>query len=146
MARASASFRMTNAPTNLLPGASLYSVASIRLHLREVQVYNTTTTACGIALIRLTTAGTQGAAITEAKYDADQPTIQGTAFNSHTSTGPTITDELARGDLGAAIGSGVIWTFDVDPIRIPPGTANGVGLITPTGTGQVCDVVFVWEE
>jgi hypothetical protein len=136
---------MTAAPTNLLPGASLYSVASIRLHLREVQVYNTTITAAGIALVRLTTTGTQGAAITEAKYDADQPAIQGTAFNSHT-VGPTITDELVRGDLGAAVGSGVIWTFDVDPIRIPPATTNGVGLITPTGTGQICDVVFVWEE
>jgi hypothetical protein len=29
---------------------------------------------------------------------------------------------------------------------IQPGTANGVGIIIPTGTGQVLDYYFDWDE
>jgi hypothetical protein len=51
--------------------------------------------------------------------------------------------------LGAAIGSGIIWTFGggKTPGLIVPNTANdGMGIIIPTGTGQVCDIYFVWDE
>lgn len=145
MARYSASSRMTNAPTSTLPGASLYAVAGVTLKLREVHVWNTTTTGFVLALNRLSTAGTQGAGLTEAKFDPETPTSSGQAFNSHT-VAPTANDEYARVDIGAAVGSGVMWTFDAEPIRILAGTANGVGLLVPTGTGQLCDFTFIWDE
>lgn len=145
MARASASFRSAGAGSATLPLGSLYAVASFEPEVAEVHVFNTTTSALVVALVRLTTAGTQGAGLTEARFDQAKGTPQATAFNTHTG-GPTITDELVRADVGAAIGAGVIWTFDAKPIRIPAGTANGLGIIVPSGTGQVCDIVFVWDE
>jgi hypothetical protein len=48
--------------------------------------------------------------------------------------------------LGAAIGAGVIWTFGDQGIRIPTGTANGVGVVVENGTGQACQVYMVWDE
>jgi hypothetical protein len=146
MARYTVSFRQTAAATNLLPSGALYATAAVAPKLREVHVYNTTTTACMIALVRLTTTGTVGAALTEVKFDPETAAAACTAVNTHTSTGPTITDEYVRADIGAAIGAGVMWTFDQEAIRIPAATTNGYGLIVPTGTGQVCDVVFIWDE
>src|SRR5262245_38605461 len=146
MARFSASFRTTNAPTSTLPGGSLYAAGTVALNVVEVHIFNSTATACSIGLIRLTSAGTQGSGVTAAKFDSDS-TSTGTAKQSHTSTGPTITDEIARADLGAAIGSNMIWTFDAKPIRVAPATSNGIGLIAVAGvTGQILDVVFVWDE
>jgi hypothetical protein len=40
----------------------------------------------------------------------------------------------------------VIWTFGDSGIRIVLGTANGLGVSCPTGTGQLCDLYFVWDE
>lgn len=146
MARYSAGWRTAGAGSSTLPVASLYAGASTRLLLREVHIFNTTTTAVQLALRYLTTTGTQGAAtITEMEFDGDGPAPDGAAFDTHTA-GPTITTgNLWMGDLGAAIGAGVILTFDDDPIRIPTGTANGVGIVPP-GTGQIVDVTFVWDE
>jgi hypothetical protein len=49
--------------------------------------------------------------------------------------------------MGAAIGDGVIWTFNNDVgVTCAVGTSNGLGLYVPTGTGQVCDYVLVWDE
>jgi hypothetical protein len=51
--------------------------------------------------------------------------------------------------LGAAIGSGVIWTFGggvTGGLVIPNTTGDGIGLIVATGTGQICDVSFTWDE
>lgn len=146
MARFAASVRATGAGTTTLPFASLYAIASRRLLLREVHCFNTTAVACVVALSRFTTAGTPGAGITVAEYDAESPAAVGTPFHVHTSTPPTLGDEIARAPIGGAIGAGMVWTFDDEAVRIPPGTANGVGLLVATGTGQVCDVRFVWDE
>jgi hypothetical protein len=148
MARFAVGGRMTNAPTSTLPGSSLYAAATIGGRLREVGIFNTTSTACMVALRRCTSAGTVGAALDELPYNTVVASAAAncTGFNSHT-VGPTITAGVFnQASLGAAIGSGVIWTFGDEGIVIPLGTGQGVGILTPTGTGQICDFYFVWDE
>ena len=144
MARFSAGFR-TSAGSTTLPIASVYAVAASGCALREVHVFNTTTTAVSLKLSRLDTAGTKPAAVTDAEYYQDGPVALCTAHNTHT-VGPTIDEEFKRAALGAAVGSGVIWTFGGPGLVIPSGTANGIGLVVVTGAGQICDVSLVWEE
>jgi len=137
--------RASSAGSSTLPGGSLYAIAARPLYVVEVGVFNTTTVATNVALRRLTTAGTQGAALDELSEDPEITPV-GTLFNTH-SAGPTITaGQYAIGDLGAAIGAGVIWTFGGKGLRIPAGTGNGMGLTVPNGTGQIWDFYFVWEE
>jgi hypothetical protein len=40
----------------------------------------------------------------------------------------------------------VIWTFGDSGIVVPVGTVEAVAIIVATGTGQVCDFYFVWDE
>ncbi len=127
------------------PQMSLYAPAGSRLILKEVHVFNTTATALSVALQALTTTGTQGAALTEVEHELDGPPPLGTGFQGHT-VDPTITaGEYARASLAAAIGGGVVWIFNKG-IIIPSGTGNGVGVTTPDGAGQICDITFIWEE
>lgn len=149
MARFHAAYRTTGAATNLLPMASLYATAAVRPRLVEVGVFNSTATALQVALARLTTAGTSTAVVGVFEDDDSQAAVA-TPRNTHSSTGPTIgTVSIRVATLGAAIGSGIIWTFGggkTPGLVIPTGTANGIGLYTPTGTGQICDVSFSWDE
>jgi len=125
---------------------SLYSVASSGFTLREVGVTNTTATAVAVRLVRLTTTGTQGAGMTEGDHDKERAVSLSQLFQTHT-VAPTVTDDLGyRASLGAAVGSGAIWTFGADGIRCPPATTNGIGVIIENGTGQVCQIYFVWDE
>jgi hypothetical protein len=143
MARFSVSGRTTIVGTNALPNVSLYATAAVRPRLIEVGLFNTSSTACVVALVRLTTAGTPGTGLTEVAEDSPDHTAIATAFAGHT-VGPTIGGELRRASLGAAIGSGVIWTFS--GLEIPAATTNGVGVYVPTGTGQTLDYSITWEE
>jgi hypothetical protein len=143
MARYSVSIR-TAAGSSTLPIISIYSIAAVGGYLREVGLFNTTTTDVALRLMRLTTAGTQGAGQTESKYNPDAPTASMTTFTTHT-VAPTLSDELYRATLGAAIGAGVIWTFGDVGLRIPVGTGNGIGVV-PVATGQVVDAYMVWDE
>lgn len=143
MARFSVSGRATIAGTSALPLVSLYATAACRPRLVEVGVFNTTSTALVAALNRLTTTGTQGAGLTEVPEDDPSQVAVATAFAGHTA-GPTVGGELRRASLGAAIGSGVIWTFS--GLEVPEGTGNGVGVIVPTGTGQILDYSLTWDE
>lgn len=135
----------TGAGSTTLPLMSVYASANTGGRIKEVGAFNTTTTAVDIKLVRLTTAGTQGTGLTESKHSpANAATAQCTAFTTHSSTGPTLGDDLGyRASLGAAIGAGVIWTTDIE---IPAGTANGVGLIIENGTGQALQAYMLWEE
>ena len=144
MSRFSAGFR-TSAGSTTLPLGSVYAVAGSGCVLREVHAFNTTAVAVAIKLSRLDTAGTKPAAVVDAEYDQVLPVALCLAHNTHT-VGPTIDEEFERATLGAAIGSGVIWTFGGPGLRIPLGVANGIGIVIATGTGQVLDVSFVWEE
>lgn len=146
MARFAVSGRTTIVGTSALPNVSLYATASVRPRIVEFALFNTTATAVAISLNRLTTAGTQGTGLTEVSIDSPDHTAVATAFAGHTA-GPTIGGELRRATLGAAVGSGVIWTWPQDAaLEIPAGTANGVGVIVPTGTGQTLDYYIEWHE
>ena len=138
--------RTTAAPTATLPAISLYATNAVTFSILEIGITNTTATACVVGLCRLTSAGTQGAAITEASLGQGGVANTCTMVNSHTSTGPTLTDLGYRWSLGAQIGSGVIWTFLNGELEVIPATANGVGVYCPTGTGQILDVYMKWYE
>ena len=147
MARYSAGVR-TGAGSTTLPIMSLYNIASIIGVVREIGVFNTTTTAVALMLARLSTAGTQGAALVESRHRRSGPAASCTAFTTH-SGAPTIleTDLGYRTSLGAAIGAGVIWTFGDAGLEVgDAGTGNGLGIIVATGTGQICDAYIVWDE
>lgn len=144
MARFAISGRATIAGTSALPLVSLYATASVRPTVVEIGFWNTTSTAVAVSLNRLSTAGTQGAGLTEVQEDSPDHTALATGFAGHTA-GPTIGGELRRATLAAVVGSGVIWTF-APGVEIAAATANGLGLIVPTGTGQVLDYYVSWIE
>ncbi len=142
---------LTGAGTSLRPMISVYSAAGSTGVLREVGVFNTTATAVAIMLTRLTTTGTQGAGLTEARHNPKKPPALCTAFTSHTADA-TLGDDLGyRAVLGASVGSGVIWTFGDDGIAIGEPDAveavtNGIGVILENGTGQACQAYLIWDE
>lgn len=148
MGRYSGGTRSTGAGSTTLPVGSLYASASVGGRIREVGVFNTTTTAVAVKLVRLTTAGTQGSGLTEAPHDKGIAAAAAcTLFDTHSSTGPTLGDDLGyRSVLGAAVGAGIVWTMGDVGLLVPVGTANGVGIIVATGTGQILDWYFVWDE
>lgn len=150
MSRFSAGVRAT-AGTSLRPMMSLYSAAASTGTLREVGCFNTTATAVEIFLTRLTTTGTQGAGLTETRQNPKGPPALCTAFTTHTADAVLGEDLGYRAVLGAAVGSGIIWTFGDAGLVIGLADAvelvtNGIGLILETGTGQICQCWMVWDE
>lgn len=138
----------TGAGSTTLPIISLYNAAAVSGILREIQLWNTTAVAVSLVLVRLSSTGTQGAALVESKHRRNGPAASCTAFTTHT-VAPTIleTDLGYRCTLGAAVGAGVIWTFGSEGLETGDvGVANGIGVIVATGTGQVCDATIVWDE
>lgn len=144
MSRHTIAGRSTVVGTALRAIASLFATASVNGNLREVGIFNTTTTGLAVALVRFTAATNVGAGLTEGNYDPGKPALC-TGFAGHTGDG-TVGEVLRQAALGAAIGSGVIWTFGDSGIIIPVGTANGLGVTCPTGTGQIVDFYFDWDE
>lgn len=136
----------TVAATATLPCVSLYAIAAVSFDILEVGISNTVATANVVALCRLTTAGTPGAGLTEAALDQGSVAASATGFLAHTGTPPTLVDLGYRFSLGASIGAAVIWTFLPGELRTLVGTANGIGVYCPTGTGQALDVYFKWVE
>jgi len=135
------------AGSSSLPIVSLYASAAVNPRLREVHFFNTTSTGgFVIALCRLSTTGTRGSALTPVAFDGTGVAASCTAYNGHT-VAPTLVDLGLRKRMGAAVGDAVIWTFNNDVgITVGVGTGNGLGLYVPTGTGQICDYVLVWDE
>jgi hypothetical protein len=145
--RASAAFRTTGAGSATLPMASLYSLGTGALYLVEVGVTNTTVTAFECSLKRVTTTGTQGAAQTVInEEEGTNFTAKADPRDTHTVL-PTLTaGELRRASIGASIGSGIIWTFGGRGLFIPSGAGIGVALMPMTGTGQIADVYFSFDQ
>lgn len=147
MARFSAGARTTGAGSTTLPAAGLVPGANDDIYVVEVGVFNTTVTNCNVALRRITTAGTAGSAFSTFNHQADAGAATGALKDTYTSTGPTITAGSAMwASLGAAIGSGIVWTFGGSGLRVPAGTANGLVIIPGVGTGQILDVYVIWDE
>jgi aconitase B len=145
--RGVAGARAAGAGSAALPVGSLYSTAGVNPRIREIGVFNTV--AAGgftVALCRLSTTGTQGAAIAARALDGTAAAPAVTAFNTHT-VAPTLADMGYRKTMGAAIGDGIIWTFPNDiGLNAAVGVANGIGIYIPNGTGQIVDFYFVWDE
>jgi hypothetical protein len=151
MARFSCAFRSTGAGSATLPLGSVFATTAVRPRIVEVGVFNSTATPVVVALCRFSgaSAGTPGAAITEIYEDDNSQAAVVTAFNTHTVTPTTISAPIRQVPLGGVIGSGVIWTFGggKTPGLLVPNTAtDGLGIIIPTGTGQICDLNFTWDE
>jgi hypothetical protein len=137
---------ITTAGSTTLPISSLYATAAVRIRVREIGVFNTTATAVSLRLVRLTTLGTRPAAWTTGlQYGEDPPTALGTAAGTHTAA-PTLTDLGFRTVLGAAIGSGFVWSFEDYTLTIPAVANAGIGIAVENGTGQACQVYWSWTE
>lgn len=121
------------------------AIASREGFVTQIGIWNTTATACAFRVARITAAGTPGTALGEVPYETTDAAADMTAANSWSADATISADSIARAQLGAAIGSGVIWTFAARGIHIPAGTANGLGIV-PIGTGQVIEFYIVWEE
>jgi hypothetical protein len=98
-----------------------------------------------VAVARFTTATNVGTGLAETAEDDPDQTALATIFAGHTGDGG-VGGVVRQASLGAAVGAGIIWTFGGNGLEIPAGTGNGVGIITPTGTGQLCDCYIVWDE
>src|SRR6187431_926867 len=135
MARYSIAGRSTVVGTALRAQFSLFSTAVVTARIVEVGVFNTTAVAVNVALTRFTAATNVGAGLTEAKHRPESAAATCTGFAGHSADG-TAGEILTQASLGAAVGSGVIWTFGDSGIFTLIGTANGIGVLVPTGTGQ----------
>jgi len=142
--RHSVAGRSTVAGTTVRAIASVFATAAHGLKVREIGVFNTTSTAVAVAVCRFTNATGVGAGLTEVDYDAASPAIC-TGFAGHTADG-AVGGNIRYASLGAAVGSGVIWTFGDSGLLVAVGTANGIGIICPTGTGQILDYYIDWDE
>jgi hypothetical protein len=128
MARCAGGARTATTTPDADQGPNLYATAaSGNLHVREVGAFNTTTTAA------------------EENVSDPTHTILGVVSGVH-SVAPSIGGPIRTAQLGAAIGSGVIWTFGEAGLIIPEGTANGISIVVPQGTGQHFDFYFEWDE
>lgn len=144
MARCAVAGR-TDALITSTRGPCVYATAAVRPQIRAVEVFNTTTTAVAVAVVRATAAGTQGTALTEVSLSDDVHTIVATGFNTHTANA-TVGAPIRQASLGAAIGSGVIWTWGPGEFVLDNATTAGVVIILPTGTGQHVDFAIEWDE
>lgn len=146
MARYSVANRSTGAGSTSLPVFSLYGNGSVTAKIREIGVFNTTTTACAVCVQRFTTTGTRGSGLTALPFDSTAGAATAAGYQTHT-VGPTITSGYLRAaTLGAAAGAGVIWTFGDTGLVIPATSNAGVGVVVLTGTGQILDFYIDWDE
>lgn len=146
MARFSISGVATVVGTNVRAIASLYAPATGKGIIREIYVANTTAVACIMGVQRFSAATNVGTGLTEAEYDTTGNVPLCTGFAGHTGDGTTSGGVIDTAQLGAAVGSGWVWTYGGDGLIVPEGTANGVGIVCVSGTGQICTYKFVWDE
>lgn len=144
MARCGAAGRgVTNLPT-AARGPNLYASANDAFRVREIGVFNTTTTAFCVGVGVATALGTVAGALTE--YCEDETHTPLAIANTSHSADATIAATIRQASVGAAIGAGVIFTFGDNGLWRPNGTGNGVVLTCPTGTAQFFDFYFAWDE
>lgn len=137
---------LTTAGSTTLPVFALVGSASVLCRIREIGVFNTTATAVALKLCRLTTAGTPGATLTASSMNADPAASVGVLRNTYTSTAPTTSDLGFRAVLGAAVGSGFVWTFEDDELTTLVAANAAVGCLVENGTGQALQMYMKWYE
>jgi hypothetical protein len=146
MARFSAGV-LTTAGSTTLPIISLYGSAAVLPRIREIGLFNTsTTTAVALKLVRVSTTGTQGANLVEAATTTDTTTAVSTAWGTHTGA-PTLGNDLGyRCVLPAQAGGSVIWTFEDYAMTVLQAANAGIAVIVENGTGQACQAYIMWQE
>lgn len=142
MARCAVAGRTSAVPT-AVRGPSVYATAAVKPRIKEVHVFNTTAVACAVAVVRASATGTQGAALTEVCENDDNQAVVATGFNTHTADA-TVGAPFRQATLGAAIGAGIIFTFD--SLILDNATTAGIIITCPTGTGQLLDFAIIWDE
>lgn len=145
MKRFTAGTTSSGAGTAARPIGSLFAIASRDGYLREVGLFNTTTTSLIVRLARCTAAGTPGTGLTEEEWDTGHEAQALTAFDTHTADATVSAGNIRIARIAGTVGSGVIWTFEHPGIYIPAGTGNGIGIV-PSGTGQILDWYMDWTE
>lgn len=137
---------VTNLPTAARGPGVFSGSAGGASWIREVGVFNTTATAVAVGLLLCTATGTQVGGLTEVITD-DPSNGNAPAETAFTSQSSDSTGTIIRqASLGAAIGSGVIWTFDPRQLEIAEGTGNGIIISCPTGTAQHLDFYIDWDK
>jgi hypothetical protein len=109
-------------------------------------VGTTTATAVALKLVRLSTAGTPGATVTPAALPGFDPATSLMTFRNTYTVAPTTTDLGFRCVLGAAVGSGFVWTFDDFELTTAAVASSGIGVMVDNGTGQALQVYMKWYE
>lgn len=138
---------LTTAGSTTLPIAALLGGTTVRAHITEIGVFNTTAVAVALKLVRLSTAGTAGATLTSERVsDPEGPVSLALLKNTYSSTAPTTTDLGYRTVLGASVGSGCVWTFPGPGLTVAAVASAAVGIMVENGTGQACQVYFAWTE
>ncbi len=150
MARYSAGV-LTTAGGTTTPLISLYSAAASVGVLREVGLFNTTSTAVAVQLARFTTNTNAGSGLLEAPHNVRKQPALCTAQGTHSGVETVGQDLGYRAVLGAAVGSAVIWTFGDDGLTIGivdtvDLVTNGIGVVIENGTGQALQAYLVWDE
>lgn len=143
MARFSAAATQTGTKTsargpNLVVGAK-------DVDLREVGIESTTAVSSQVALVRISARSSTGATgLTEVDWSNDGQAPTASVEHGQTADNTVVTGNIRIAHLPAAIGGGVIWTFDEMMTR--GGTGDGWCLILPGGTDAVINFYFDWEE
>lgn len=138
---------LSTAGSTTLPVFALIGSASIRCRIREIGVFNTTATAVALKLARITTAGTPGTSLTVDKMDPADPVANvGALRNTYTSTAPTTAELGFRTLLGAAVGSGFVWTFEDYELCTLVAASAGIACLVENGTGQALQFYVKWRE
>jgi len=126
-------------------GVQLEGAANHPFYVVECGVFNTTTTAFVANLSKYSVGGTAGAAITEVCEDETFTPLT-VATQANTTAATLLGGPYVQASIGAAIGAGVIWTFGSKGLRVTGATDEGMTIPCLTGTGQVYDFYWVWEE
>lgn len=140
----------------LMAGSSL-NVRIRRIQLQQVGLM-TTASEFSVNVLRLTTAGTGGGAITPAKYDTSDGAAGATAMSlpSAKGTESTLLDIMriwpiqtyaTAGGTGSGSRDEMVQLPNMKPIIIPAGTSNGLALKIQTGrAGLTVDVEIEFVE
>lgn len=137
---------LTTAGSTTLPVFALLGGTTVIARIREIGVFNTSSTAVALKLCRVTTAGTPGATLTSQPGNMHPDTSLALLKNTYSSTAPTTVDLGFRCILGAAVGSGFVWTFDDYDLTTLLAANSAVGCLVENGTGQALQVYVKWYE
>jgi hypothetical protein len=137
--------RASAVPT-ALRGPSVYATTGVHPSIREVGIYNASQTQFVVGLARATALGTRGAALVPLPIEDPARVAVCTGANVHTADATVVAVPGRQAMIGAAYGSGVVWTFGVNGFGLDALTTSGIVIICPTGAGQLFDFYIEWDE